>query len=227
MSTLKGLLPHGKRRESWQNRNDAISQQRRQRSKSGQQQSIFNVELTPERDSQHLRTAGEGRARRARETTQLCGLAKRLGKKNQNKKGEISQQALQYSTNGHRQTTISGELPPGRLPQHLSTVGGGWVLHLWEWSRFRGHNISLDDDVRWQWNQVHQSYDSTIATAMTTRHISSVSNGSKFPGRFRFRFHPNPDRGNGSYHTKKPAHRKWAGFTTKNPAFQRHNFASN
>jgi len=44
--------------------------------------------------------------------------------------------------------------------------------------------------------------------------MNSVSNGSKFPGRFRFRFHPNPDRGNGSYHTK-------------NPAFQHHNFASN
>ena len=55
----------------------------------------------------------------------------------------------------------------------------------------------------------------------------SVSNGSKFPGRFRFRFHPKPDRGNGSDHTKNPAHWKWAGFTTKNPAFQHHNFASN
>jgi len=30
----------------------------------------------------------------------------------------------------------------------------------------------------------------------------SISNGSKLPGRFTVRFHPNPDRGNGSYHTK-------------------------
>jgi hypothetical protein len=58
-------------------------------------------------------------------------------------------------------------------------------------------------------------------------YIGSVSNGSKFPGRFRVRFHPKPDRGNGSYHTKNPDHWTWAGFTTKNPAFQVHIFASN
>jgi hypothetical protein len=33
--------------------------------------------------------------------------------------------------------------------------------------------------------------------------------------------------GNGSYHTKNPDHWKWAGFTTKNPAFQVHNFGFN
>jgi len=43
----------------------------------------------------------------------------------------------------------------------------------------------------------------------------SVSNGSKFPVRFRVRFHPKPDGGNGSYHTKNPAHWKWAGFPPK------------
>jgi len=49
--------------------------------------------------------------------------------------------------------------------------------------------------------------------------VTSVSNGSKFPGWSRVRFHPNPDRGTGSYHTKNPDRRKWAGFTTKNPAW--------
>jgi len=72
-------------RESWQNRNGELTQQRRQQPKSGQRQSILNVELTPARDSQHLRTAGGGRARqrkeRAQETTQLCGFAKSLGRK--------------------------------------------------------------------------------------------------------------------------------------------------
>jgi len=56
---------------------------------------------------------------------------------------------------------------------------------------------------------------------------SSVSNGSKLPGQFRVRFHPKPDCGNGSYHTKIPDCWKWAGFTTKNPTFQVHNFGSN
>jgi len=54
----------------------------------------------------------------------------------------------------------------------------------------------------------------------------SVSNRSKFAGRFRFQFHPNPDHCNGSYHTKNSDHWKWAGFTTKNLAFQVHNFGS-
>jgi len=48
----------------------------------------------------------------------------------------------------------------------------------------------------------------------------SVSNGSKFRGRFRVRFHPKPDRGNGSYHTKNPAHWKWAGFPPKTRHFK-------
>jgi len=55
----------------------------------------------------------------------------------------------------------------------------------------------------------------------------SVSNGSKLPGRFQVRFHPNPDRGNGSYHTKNPDCRKSGGFTTKNPAFEIDHFDSN
>jgi len=64
-------------------------------------------------------------------------------------------------------------------------------------------------------------------SASLTHLLTSVSNGSKFPGRFRVRFHPKPDRGNGSYHTKNPDRCHWAGFTTKNPAFQFHNFGSN
>jgi len=41
-----------------------------------------------------------------------------------------------------------------------------------ELSPFRVHEISLHDDVRWRWNKVHQSQASTIATPMTTRHMS-------------------------------------------------------
>jgi len=85
--------------ESWQNRNGELSQQRRQQPKSGQRQSIFNVELTPERDSQHLRTAGGRLARqqkeRPQETTQLCGFVKSLGGKRRKQNGEISQQPRQ------------------------------------------------------------------------------------------------------------------------------------
>jgi len=55
----------------------------------------------------------------------------------------------------------------------------------------------------------------------------SVNNRSKLPGQFRFQFHPKPDSGNGSYHTKNQAHWKWASFTPKHPAFQHHNSASN
>ena len=50
--------------------------------------------------------------------------------------------------------------------------------------------------------------------------MGSVSNGSKFLGRFRVRFHPKPDRGKGSYHTKIPAHWKWAGFPPKTRYFK-------
>jgi len=57
--------------------------------------------------------------------------------------------------------------------------------------------------------------------------LFSVSNGSKFPGRFRVWFHPKPDRCNGSYHTKNLDRKKWGGYITKNPAFQVHNFRSN
>jgi hypothetical protein len=58
-----------------------------------------------------------------------------------------------------------------------------------------------------------------------SRNTCSFSNGSKFPGQFRFRFHQKPDRGNGPYHMKNLAHWKLASFTTNNPAFQHHNFA--
>jgi len=54
-----------------------------------------------------------------------------------------------------------------------------------------------------------------------------VSNGCKLPGRFRVRFHPNPDCGNGSYHTNNLDGRKWGSFTTKNPAFEIDHFGSN
>jgi len=56
---------------------------------------------------------------------------------------------------------------------------------------------------------------------------SSLSNWSRFLGRLWFRFHPKLDHGNGSYHIKIRAHWKLAGFTTKNPAFQHHNFGFN
>ena len=74
--------------------------------------------------------------------------------------------------------------------------------------------------IRWTWGQ---------ATKYNLLHASmySVSNGSKFLDRFRFRFHPKPDRGNGSCHTENLAHWKRAGFTTKYPAFQHYNCASN
>jgi len=51
-------------------------------------------------------------------------------------------------------------------------MGEGGIVTPLELSRFRGHEISLDDDVRWQWNKVHQLHASTIATPMTTRHMS-------------------------------------------------------
>jgi len=57
--------------------------------------------------------------------------------------------------------------------------------------------------------------------------LTRVRNGSKFPGRFQFGFRPKPVCANGSYHTKNPAHWKWVGFTTKNPAFTPDNFACN
>jgi len=47
----------------------------------------------------------------------------------------------------------------------------------------------------------------------------SVSNGSKFPGRLRVRFHPNPDCGEGFYHTINPDLWNWAGFSSKTRHF--------
>jgi len=52
------------------------------------------------------------------------------------------------------------------------------TLELW-W--FCGHEISLDDDVRWRWNQVHQSQARIIATPMTTRHMSLTSSQTLHP----------------------------------------------
>jgi len=54
----------------------------------------------------------------------------------------------------------------------------------------------------------------------------SVSNRSNLPGRFGFRLHPNPDRGNVSYHTKNLAHCKSADFITNNLASPHRNIAS-
>jgi len=67
----------------------------------------------------------------------------------------------------------------------------------------------------------------TYLRYVDTQGASSVSNGSKSAGQVRVRFHPKPDCGNGSYHTKNPDRCKWAGFTTKNPGLQPHNFGSN
>ena len=46
------------------------------------------------------------------------------------------------------------------------------VLHLWNWSRFRGHEISLHNTVRWWRNKFHQLKASTIAKPITTMHLS-------------------------------------------------------
>jgi hypothetical protein len=51
-------------------------------------------------------------------------------------------------------------------------MGEGGSVTLFELSRFWGHEISLNDDVRCQWNNVHQLNASTIPTPMTTRHMS-------------------------------------------------------
>jgi len=56
---------------------------------------------------------------------------------------------------------------------------------------------------------------------------SGVSNGSKFPGRFRVWLRPKQDNCNGSCHMENPDRSKWGSFTTKNCTFQVHNFASN
>jgi hypothetical protein len=63
----------------------------------------------------------------------------------------------------------------------------------------------------------------------TFRHVlaASVRNGSELPGLAQIRFHPNLDRGNGSYYTKKLDCWKRGGFTTKNPTFQIEHFGSN
>jgi hypothetical protein len=54
-----------------------------------------------------------------------------------------------------------------------------------------------------------------------------VSNGWKFLGEFRIRFHPKLGCSNGSYHTKNPDYCKWVSFTTQNSVFQVPNVVSN
>ena len=49
---------------------------------------------------------------------------------------------------------------------------------------------------------------------------TSVGNSSKFPRRYRVRFHPNPDIGNGFYHTKNPDYWNSVGFTSKTLDFK-------
>jgi len=56
---------------------------------------------------------------------------------------------------------------------------------------------------------------------------TSVSNGSKFPGRFRLRFRPRIQPLQWVLPYKNPDHCNWAGCTTKNPAFEHHKFGSN
>ena len=63
--------------------------------------------------------------------------------------------------------------------------------------------------------------------AITTCILSIVSKGCKLPGRFRVRFHPNPDCGNRSYHTNNPDRRKWGAFSPKNLPFEIDHFGSN
>lgn len=49
---------------------------------------------------------------------------------------------------------------------------------------------------------------------------SSASNMYKFPVQYRFWSRPEPDHCNVSFHTKHPANCNYAGYTTKNLAFQ-------
>jgi hypothetical protein len=46
------------------------------------------------------------------------------------------------------------------------------LVYLWKLSRFRGHEISLDDVVRWWCYKVHQLYSSAITIPITARHIA-------------------------------------------------------
>jgi len=128
------LSSFARRQCCWQNRNGELSQQRRQQSKSGQRQSIFNVKLTPERDTQHLWTVGGGRAHwekeRAQKTTQLSGFAKSVGGKNENRYGEMTQQPSQRVTSGRWHSICNIELTPERHFQHIWTTGGRWALQL-------------------------------------------------------------------------------------------------
>ena len=83
--------------------------------------------------------------------------------------------------------------------------------------------VDLASQVGQNW--LHPEQDGRGRSGFTGS--GSVSNGCKFPGQYWVLFHLKLDCGNGSYHTKNPDRWKWAGFTTKNPAFQFHNFASN
>jgi len=75
--------------------------------------------------------------------------------------------------------------------------------------------------VLW-WNNwcLCSSSISVSAVLYKASFILSVSNGTKFSGRFQSRFHPKLDHGNRCYHTKNPEHWKWAGFTTKSWHFK-------
>ena len=55
----------------------------------------------------------------------------------------------------------------------------------------------------------------------------SVSNASKFPVRFRFRFQPGTGPLQRVLPHQNPIRCNWASFTTKNPPFQPHNFGPN
>ena len=57
--------------------------------------------------------------------------------------------------------------------------------------------------------------------------IPSVSNGSKSPGRFRVQFRPGSEPSQQVLPHENPDRCHWAGFTSKNPAFQVHNFRCN
>jgi len=52
----------------------------------------------------------------------------------------------------------------------------------------------------------------------------SISIGSKFPGRFRVRFHLKPDCGNRSYHTKNPDHLQMGRFYHQKPSISSSQF---
>jgi hypothetical protein len=77
------------------------------------------------------------------------------------------------------------------------------------------------DDPGW----VATGSDTSQAVMILERCTASVSNGSKSPGRVRFR--PGTEPLQRVLPHENPDHCHWAGFTTKNPALQVHNCQSN